>query len=202
MKNHKGLTLIELLATLTIVAILLGLSSAGLVQYVRSNRTITQTNDLTAALQLARSEAVKRNTHVYVCASASTGANNPACDANNWHDGWLVFVDPDRNAVDASNNLVGPPPTGSDIILFLHDGLKGETTVQSVNFTNANYIRYLANGRADSTGSFVFCDSDNNVEKARAININLTGLISVATDTNATPDNIVNLVNGTNASCP
>ena len=199
MKNNNGLTLIELMGTLAIVAIMLGLASAGLNQYVRSNRTITQTNDLIAALQLARSEAVKRNGHVYICASATATAATPECDSNNWHDGWVVFVDTDRDAVDAGGAFTGSPPAANDIILHTHTGLKGETTVTSVNFTNSNYIRYRADGRADSNGSLVFCDSEDNTLRARAINISLSGLITAATDTAS--DNIVNLEDGSNASC-
>lgn len=198
MKRISGLTLIELIVVLAIAAILLSMAGFGMQSYVRNNRIISQTNSLSAAIQLARSEAIKRSSHVYICGSS----NQTSCNTSNWHSGWIVFADPDRNAVDTSGVLTGTPPTGSDIILNIGTPFTGGTTARSVNFPTTNYVRYTASGRANSAGSFIICDNEKNVSRARALNIATTGLMTLAVDTDTTPNGIVDLTNGTDVTCP
>ena len=75
----RGFTLIELITTILIVAILTGLSVPLFTSFTRNQRLKTATSDLTYALVLARGEALKRNANVVV-----------APDANGWQFGWTV----------------------------------------------------------------------------------------------------------------
>jgi len=202
MKRLTGFTLIELIVLLAIVGIVTVLAIPGLQNYTRLNRTASQTNELVTAMQLARSEAVKRNVPVFVCASSSAITPAPQCDSVNWQDGWLVFADPNSNALDGAGAFTGTVPAANDAILAKSGGLRGGTNIRSLNFAHNNYVRFNSSGRADSTGSFVFCDSDRDVKQARAINISLTGLLSLAQDTDTTKNYIVNLPDGTDVTCP
>src|SRR3989344_4698731 len=60
--RNSGFTLIELIITLTIAGILMAVAVPGLKNFVSSNRLTAQINDLIADINLARSEAIKRNT--------------------------------------------------------------------------------------------------------------------------------------------
>lgn len=89
-----GLTLLELLVTLSIAAILVTLGVPGFQDLVRNNRAATQANELLTALNLARSEAIKRGARVSVCASDAPLAATPTCSGSNaWNGGWIVFTD-------------------------------------------------------------------------------------------------------------
>jgi prepilin-type N-terminal cleavage/methylation domain-containing protein len=87
----RGFTLVELMFTILVVAILLGIGAPNLRDFIRNSRLTGQANDLLTGLNVARSEAVKRRTPVTLCVGDPT-----ACDADgNFADGWIVFVDVD-----------------------------------------------------------------------------------------------------------
>src|SRR5262245_47582960 len=64
-----GFTLFELLLVLVIVAIILGLGSPSFTDFRRNSRLTSAANDLLIANQLARTEAIKRQTTVSICPS-------------------------------------------------------------------------------------------------------------------------------------
>lgn len=85
-----GFTLIELMVTLAIAAVLLVVGVPSFVEFQRNSELTSQTNSLVAALNAARTEAMKRNTNAYVI---------PGGSANKWSDGWIVFADTNRSGV-------------------------------------------------------------------------------------------------------
>lgn len=98
MKNHAkttsknksaGFTLIELIVTVSMVAILMSIAVPSFKKMIDDNRLSTGTNELVSALILARSEALKRSQNVTVCAST----DQTTCSGKDFAAGWLVFVD-------------------------------------------------------------------------------------------------------------
>ncbi|MBN8480628.1 MAG: GspH/FimT family pseudopilin [Xanthomonadales bacterium] len=91
----RGFTLIELLVTISIMAILAAIAFPSFSYSLRNNRVGTQTNELLAALNYARNEAVTRGRGVTICAAdTSTGAMPTDCgSASDWKTGWMVFLD-------------------------------------------------------------------------------------------------------------
>lgn len=85
-----GFTLIELMVTLAIAAVLMMVGVPSFVAFQRNSELTSQTNSLVAALNAARTEAMKRNTNAYVV---------PGGSENKWSDGWIVFADTDRSGV-------------------------------------------------------------------------------------------------------
>ncbi|MBN8772197.1 MAG: GspH/FimT family pseudopilin, partial [Thiobacillus sp.] len=65
--KKRGFTLIELVVTLAVAGILLGIAIPNFQLFVMNNRMASQANDLITALNMARSEAVKRAANVMVC---------------------------------------------------------------------------------------------------------------------------------------
>lgn len=80
----RGFTLIELMVTVAIVAILLGIGVPSFQSYIANQRGRAATLDLIAALQSTRAEAVKRNANVLL--SIDTNSNKDL-------QGWAVVSD-------------------------------------------------------------------------------------------------------------
>ncbi len=105
MKRSRGFTLIELMITLLLAAIILALGVPGFQDIVRNNRAATQSNELISALSLARSEAVKRGARVSLCPSTDQAT---CTGGTNWANGWIVFRDIAAN--DGAPPVVEAPP--------------------------------------------------------------------------------------------
>lgn len=97
MKTNKGFTLIELMVTLAVAAIILTVAVPSFRSIVQNNRLITQANELITGINLARSEAIKRGQSISICAAnaALTGCSNTATA---WNVGWIIFIDSDGGA--------------------------------------------------------------------------------------------------------
>ena len=100
--RQKGVTLIEMMVTISIMGIILAISWPSLQDFVNSNRRAAVMNELTAAFHHAKSEAIKRNANVTICRSA----NGASCGGQ-WENGWIVFFDADASgSVDAGDTLI------------------------------------------------------------------------------------------------
>lgn len=121
-----GFTLIELMTTLVVAAILTTIAVPSYRYFIESGRLTAATNDFVGAVTYARVEAMKRNGgptgsgQVVVCAStdSSTCAASPAT----WASGWIVFWD--QNADGACCNTAS-----GDARLKAHDALASNMTV-------------------------------------------------------------------------
>jgi type IV fimbrial biogenesis protein FimT len=93
--HSAGFTILELMITVSILAVLLGIGVPAFGDIIRNNRLATETNNLVGALNLARAEAAKRGIPVAVCAAAITvPPAAPSCSGGtDWSNGWLVFTD-------------------------------------------------------------------------------------------------------------
>ena len=88
----RGFTLLELLVALLIVALVTAWGIPNFRETVRNNRLSSYTNDLLATLNLARSEATRRNVSVTVRRVDNLSSTNLGTGAN-WENGWDVFTD-------------------------------------------------------------------------------------------------------------
>lgn len=103
-----GFTLIELMITLTIAGILAGIAIPNMRTFLWNNRIASTSNDLLRAVQVARTEAIKRQTQpVTVCATASiTGADNSlTCSFGNFSK-WFVYQDTNSNGQHDAGEVV------------------------------------------------------------------------------------------------
>ena len=106
-----GFTLIELMVTLAIAAILATMAAPMLGGFLARSQMNAVANDLTGALQMARMEAVSRNTCVSICRRGTSGAAQCAGDDGAWNAGWLVYESPSCDGAVA----VSDPPAGKTL---------------------------------------------------------------------------------------
>lgn len=165
--KQSGATLLELIVVLAVSAILLGIGISGLTALSGSSRLVSATNELVSSLHLARSEAIKRNSRVVMCTSA-TGTSCAA--SGGWQQGWLVFHDPNNNAVlDANETVILARP-------FFPAGLK-----LNGNQWIARYISYTPSGATRmisgvlQVGTLTMCNVSAASGTARQIVISSTG---------------------------
>ncbi|MDH3560997.1 MAG: GspH/FimT family pseudopilin [Gammaproteobacteria bacterium] len=115
------MTMVELLITIVVVTILLALGVPSFQEFIKNNRLTAQTNDFVTAVQLARSEAVKRGSFTTICAST----DQATCDVadGNWSSGWIVFSDLDRDGVPDVGAAAPLCEETEDCMLRTSDGL-------------------------------------------------------------------------------
>lgn len=92
----RGFTLIEMLIALAVAGILLALAGPNFREAIDANRLTSTANELTAALQLARAEAIRQNRRVVLCRTEDGSSCSAA--SSTWP-GWILFADTDANGV-------------------------------------------------------------------------------------------------------
>ena len=154
-----GFTLPELMIALAVVGILVAAGLPSLTNLVRDQRIKTATSDVFVSLIYARSEAIKRNDRVVVCAANST--IDGCANSSNWAAGWIVFLDTDAN---------GFPSTASDI-------LRKNNPVPNVTLTGtATNATYMRDGRLNAAvGNFTVSSPDAPTLTRRCIRLDPSG---------------------------
>lgn len=165
----RGFTLVELLITVAILAIIVTMALPSFSSTLRSNRVTTQANGMVAALASARAESVVRSRHVTICAADVAAEGLPAAcgEASDWSKGWVIFVDTATGA-----------PTAIDAASVIQIGEGNDRTDVS---TNVAYLRFSPRGdtTSASTEFVVAPDADCSGDQRRRIQINRMGRASM-----------------------
>jgi type IV fimbrial biogenesis protein FimT len=123
--RQNGFTLLELMTTLTIAAVLLGVAVPAFRGMMVSNRLRTVTNDFSSAINIARSEAITRNTAITFCRVALETDVNCAGSSGTWTN-WVIRNGAGvirRGAIPAAGALSVSSTLASDQLMFSPDGL-------------------------------------------------------------------------------
>lgn len=134
-KTASGFSLVELMVVLGIAAILLTMAAPGFRALIQNMQLTTAANDLFAAINLTRSEAIKRGARVNL-ATADPGSN--------WENGWVVFVDHNENL----------KPDAGDEIIFERGPVRGGIAISpNLNGSALKYLSYNGTGRTRTDAS-------------------------------------------------
>ncbi len=165
-----GFTLLELLIAIAIAAVLMTLAAPSLISVLKTNKLSGEVNDFISSLNVARSEAVHRNSQMTMCKSS----NGTSCSGE-WDAGWIVFVDP------ANTGVVD---VGEEIIL-VNDGLDSAQYTLRGNSNVQNRVVFSARGYGvGSNGQLAVCFDDDrdgsgdfDDQNAWVVNLSNTGRV-------------------------
>lgn len=181
---YRGMTLIELMASIAITSILAAAGIPAYTDLVARQNANSFSNTLYRRLVLARNSAISLNTTVTIC-----GSRDGLSCVKDGISSLLVFRDVNRNhKIDISDSVLQ------------NTSLKTKgTQVRLGAALGRNYIEFNASGRARQTGSFYYCPKNRDPRMAKRVTVSLTGRAYIARDGNG--DGIVELTNGKPITC-
>ncbi len=166
-KSASAFTVFELLVVIIVLVILVTMAVPSFRSVLQNNRTLSLANELASALNLARSEAIKRGVSVSVCAAANANLNS--CGSN-WNNGWIIFTNPNEDT-NFDNNT-------TEILLRIQQILGSGYAM--TNTPSSGVATYTSTGfPLSATSNMVFtisatgCTGNN----ARSLTITTTGRI-------------------------
>ena len=98
--SSRGFTLIELMVTLAVAAVLAGLAAPSIKDFIVRSRMTNIGNEFTSGVLRARNEAINRNTCVTLCMSTTADGAAPVCatSGTDLQVGWIAFLNPSCNS--------------------------------------------------------------------------------------------------------
>ena len=179
--KSNGFTLIELMVTIALMAIMLSIAAPSFTSFRRNSELASIANNFLAALNAARTEAMKRNMFAMVV---------PVNNDNDWSKGWVVFVDANDN---------GSYDSSADILVMQQEAPPPYITLTGNNSTaaSASYVRYDGSGfsrpkgsdLANTTLTISRSDAGSDVRQIRRVKIAVTGRPRVCTPQSSSDTN-------------
>jgi len=162
MRYSRGFTLVELMITLAVAAIILGFAAPNFQNMILHNTANRDRDTLYNALVYARTEAIKRGKRVAICKSTNT----TSCDSTAaWTSGWLIFEDLDGDStLDAGEMILRVQSALSSGMSLAYSG-------------GANVIWFDGVGRSSGAGDFQFTHSSGNADYSRTVKLSSTGRV-------------------------
>lgn len=180
MKSNQGFSLIELLVTISIVAILLAAVVPSFSRSIANTHIATVRDNLISSLQFARAEAISRNVAVALCPST----DGATCTAgSDWSDGWIVYLD------QGSGTNSTPPATplkvfeSSPKVDIIHTGLPNTLNPDVfIRYVPAGFSEYAAPAPAQTIS---ICDVDKKADPSAILISASTGQVRTGTEADA-----------------
>lgn len=175
-RRMTGFTVVELMITLVIGAILLAIAIPNFTSMVQASRAQSMADDFASALNFTRTESLKLGTRVTICASSDGSSCTGA-----WNEGWIIFQDYAATDKDA------PVLAKSGVTNLLKTTGKaklGSAIAVKSSGTDQTYIRFTRLGtlaKGDNAAGF---EVDMKVTgckgaSARNVSVSLSGMVRI-----------------------
>jgi len=163
MSRQTGLTLIELMIGVAIVAILLTVGAPAIQTVLEQNKVIATVNDISNAARTARFTAIDTEETTLVCPSA----DYKSCSGD-WRQAKIVFVDSNGNGSrdDAEPLISSSDPVSSGVNISGHTGA----------------LVFSPDGSVSNAVTIKLCPASGDAKSASAVLISLYGRVAVAVD--------------------
>jgi len=172
----QGITLIELVITLAVLAVLIGLALPNFRDFLMTSNTRSIANELVGDMNFARAEAVKQGATINI---VSVGNNW-------WSGGWQVQLPAPNNTVNVLRTRPAVP-AGYSLKPLIANGANSNATTVSFN------ARGAIPGLGNNAMFFIVCRPDNNVNRSTLVSVLPSGQVSARRNQNAA---------GFTAACP
>lgn len=161
--RQRGFTLLELLVTVSVAAILIAIAVPSLTTFVQNSRADSEADSLISSLGYARSEAVKRDATVEICPSTDdTGCSG----SSSWQTGWIVAT----TTTPATVLQVVPQLGGSNTLTATFNG----AGVTHITFQPNGFVKAAAGAGVYATTYFTLCDL-RGAQYARDVEVSALG---------------------------
>jgi type IV fimbrial biogenesis protein FimT len=161
-RRTRGFTMIEMMVTVAVLAVIMMVAAPSLAGFVRSSKVRSAQSEMIASLMLARSEAAKRGMTVGLAASAPTSGNE-------FGNGWTVWVDTNEDGVVDSGELVlrTYPSLNAAVVL-------GTTrNITTLAFNSSGFLT------PSTAVNFKACGGNSDTTKGFAIRVDPVGLADI-----------------------
>ncbi|MFC3122131.1 GspH/FimT family pseudopilin [Agaribacter flavus] len=166
LRHVKGLSILELLITLTIASIIFSFVVPTSKHILTYSRVSSEINQASSIVQFARYTAINSHQKISVCPTQNTRQ----CDIQNWQLPLLVFYDKNRNQQRDPDEAILRLGTRGNKFLTL----KGPRKL----------ISFSAGGSLSSTATLKVCPTAPLPEFNRALYVSLNGRVRLSKDTN------------------
>lgn len=159
-KHSGGFTLIELMITIVLIAIMVNLVIP-LSLVLEDFKLNYLSQRLYSSALLARSEAIKRGVPVSVCRSANGTVCHPGTD---WSVGWMIFVNPNRS---------GGVDPGEEIIQVYNR----VNSPMKITWSDGQLLTFLSRGSPPVPGTYTLCPVRGESVAKREVHISGSGSV-------------------------
>lgn len=178
----SGFSLLELIISMAISAILLAAAIPGFGYFKAKSDARSVTSGLSRMLAKARSHAIFHSELVTVCGvDAQLECNNEQFDT------LIAFIDQNENRIVENDEQT---------VFQVTFDYQGQLSMRAS--LNRRYFQFTHNGSSRQAGSFIYCDP-NYTNAARRVTVSLSGRSYIAHDQDN--DGIVELTNGDPITC-
>jgi type IV fimbrial biogenesis protein FimT len=132
--QSRGFTVIELMITVAVVAIVAAIAVPSFTEQIRNNRSVSIANEFIDTVSFARAQAVSRPARISICASS----DQETCTGD-WKDGYIVFIDT------AATDTTVPPEEG-EILKVIQITRPDVEIVAAFDETSTTFIRFTSIG--------------------------------------------------------